>query len=140
MPLLAWTLTGDSHKAQVSASLVTSTLLKGYCALLSARLHLWPQNKSYRRWLDEFEGEAYTVTPVQVAVVGKEDQMVEADIYLWNSERDALSFDSWNLDALIKVRLDDWIDLFGGMELVVSLTWFRVTKLSNIAVTTTLTP
>ncbi|KAK0238426.1 hypothetical protein EDD85DRAFT_1000781 [Armillaria nabsnona] len=126
MPLLAWALTGDSRKTDVVVPLVKPALLKGYArfSLLAQRnvivdgLLLCPQNKSQRRKLDDFEGEAYTVTPVQVAVVGEERQMVEADIYLWNGERDAVSADSWDLDTFIKERLDDWIELFGGMQLV----------------------
>ncbi len=135
MPLLAWALTGDSWKTDVVAPLVKPALLKGYArfsllgkdypALIKYNetsivdgLLLCPQNKSQRRKLDDFEGEAYTVTPVQVTVVGEEGQMVEADIYLWNGERDAVSADSWDLDTFIKERLDDWIELFGGMQLV----------------------
>lgn len=134
MPLLAWALTGDSRKTNVVAPLVKPALLKGYArfsllgkdypALIKHNetsivdgLLLCPQNKSQRRKLDDFEGEAYTVTPVQVTVVGEEGQMVEADIYLWNGERDAVSADSWDLDTFIKERLDDWIELFGGMQL-----------------------
>lgn len=135
MPLLAWALTGDSRKTDVVAPLIKSALLEGYArfsllgkdypALIKHNetsivdgLLLCPQNKSQRRKLDDFEGEAYTATPVQVTVVGEEGQMVEADIYLWNGERDAVSADSWDLDTFIKERLDDWIELFGGMQLV----------------------
>ncbi|PBK98908.1 AIG2-like protein [Armillaria gallica] len=135
MPLLAWALTGDSRKTDVVAPLIKPALLEGYArfslfgkdypALIKHNetsivdgLLLCPQNKSQRRKLDDFEGEAYTVTPVQVTVVGEEGQMVEADIYLWNGERDAVSADSWDLDTFIKERLDDWIELFGGMQLV----------------------
>lgn len=55
--------------------------------------------------------------PVQVTVVG-EGQMVDADLYLWNGERNAVSMDHWDLDTFIQERLDDWIELFSGMELV----------------------
>jgi hypothetical protein len=68
--------------------------------------------------LNNFEGEAYTMAPVQVTVVGEEGQMVDADIYLWNSERVAVSVDRWDLDTFIRDRLNDWIELFAGMELV----------------------
>jgi hypothetical protein len=78
-------------------------------------LLLCPQDKSQRKKLDDFEGEAYMVTPVQVTIVG---QMVDADAYLWNGERDAVSADCWDLDTFIRERLDDWIELFAGMELV----------------------
>jgi len=65
-------------------------------------LLLQPQGTSQRKKLDDFEGEAYVVTPVQVTVVGGEGQMVDADIYLWNGERDAVSADRWDLDAFIR--------------------------------------
>lgn len=136
MPLLAWALTGDSRKIDVVAPLVKAAELKGYArfsllgkdypALIKHDetsivdgLLLCPQNKSQRKKLDDFEGEAYTVTPVQVTVVGEEDQpMMDADIYLWNGERDAVSVDHWDLTTFIQERLDDWIELFAGMELV----------------------
>ena len=81
-------------------------------------LLLCPQDKSQRKKLDDFEGEAYAVNPVQVTIVGEEGQMVDADIYLWNGERDAVSVDRWDLDTFIRERLDDWLELFAGMELV----------------------
>jgi hypothetical protein len=73
---------------------------------------------SQRKKLDNFEGEACTMAPVQVTVVGEEGQMVDVDIYLWNGERDAVSVDRWDLDTFIRDRLNDWIELFAGMELV----------------------
>ena len=135
MPLLAWVLTGDSRKTDVVSPLVKPAELKGYArfsllgkdypALIENDetsivdgLLLRPQDKSQRKKLDDFEGEAYAMTPVQVAVVGEEGQMVDADIYLWNGERDAVSMDHWDLDAFIRERLNDWIELFAGMELV----------------------
>ena len=137
MPLLAWALTGDSRKTNVVTPLVKPAELKGYaCFSLLGKdypalikhnetsivdgLLLCPQDMSQRKKLDDFEGEAYTVNPVQVTVVGEggQDQMVDADIYLWNGERDAVSADRWDLDTFIRERLDDWIELFAGMELV----------------------
>ena len=43
---------------------------------------------------------------------------VEADIYIWDGDMDDISLEPWDLEAFIKDRLDDWIDLFEGMELV----------------------
>ena len=80
-------------------------------------LLLFPQNKSQRKKLDDFEGEAYTVAQVQVTVIG-EAQMVDADAYLWNGEREAVSVEPWDLDTFIRESLDTWIELFAGMELV----------------------
>jgi hypothetical protein len=135
MLLLAWALTGDSRKTNVVAPLVKPAELKGYARFsllgkdypalikhnetsIADGLLLCPQDKSQRKKLDDFEGEAYMVTPVQVTVVGEEGQMVEAVIYLWNSECDAVSVDHWDLETFIWERLDDWIELFAGMELV----------------------
>lgn len=120
----------------MSAPLVKPAKLKGYYACFSLLgkdylaliehdetsavdgLLLFPQDKSQRKKLDDFEGEAYTMTPVQVTVVGEEGQMVDADMYLWNGERDAVSVDRWDLDTFIRERLNDWIELFAGMELL----------------------
>lgn len=135
MPLLAWALTGDSRKTNAVAPLVRPAELKGYArfslfgkdypALIEHDktsivdgLLLYPQDKSQRQKLDDFEGEAYTMTPVQVTVIGEEGRTVDADIYLWNGERDAVSMDPWDLDTFIRERLNDWIELFAGMELV----------------------
>src|ERR1700722_18185870 len=135
MPLLAWALTGDSLKIDVIMPLVKPAELKGYarfCLLgrdypalikyddtsIVDGLLLFPQNKSQRKRLDDFEGETYAVTPVQVNLVGEEGQVVDADIYLWNGARDAVSMDHWDLDTFIHERLDDLIELFAGMELV----------------------
>jgi hypothetical protein len=135
MPLLAWALTGDPQKTDVVAPLVKPAELKGYArfslfgkdypALIKHHetsivdgLLLCPQDQSQRKKLDDFEGEEYVVTPVQVTVIGEEGQMVDADIYLWNGERDAVSVDHWDLRMFIQERLDDWIELFAGIELV----------------------
>jgi hypothetical protein len=39
-------------------------------------------------------------------------------VYLWNGEMDGVSEDPWDLEVFIKERLQDWIDLFDGMELL----------------------
>lgn len=46
-----------------------------------------------------------------------QSETVGADMYLWDGDMDALSSQSWELDTFIAERLDDWIDLFDGMEL-----------------------
>ena len=131
MPLLAWALTGDSRKTDVVTPLVKPAELKGYSrfSLLNKDYPalikhdetstvdgflLCLQDNSQRRKLDDFEGETYLVTPVQVTVIGEEGQMVDADIYVWNDEREAVS----DLDTFIRECMDDWIDVFAGMELV----------------------
>ncbi len=135
MPLLAWALTGDSRKTDVVTPLVKPAELKGYSrfSLLNKDYPalikhdetstvdgflLCLQDNSQRRKLDDFEGEIYLVTPIQVTIVGEEGQMVDADTYVWNGEREAVSTDPWDLDTFIRECLDDWIDVFAGMELV----------------------
>ena len=73
-----------------------------------------------RKKLDHFEGESYKPTPVSVTVFrdGEPDEVVEADMYLWDGEMDCLSSEPWNLGRFVRERLDDWIDHFEGMELV----------------------
>lgn len=78
MPLLAWALTGDSHKIDTVTPLVKPAQLKGYARLsllgkdypavikhedssVVDGLLLCAQNKSQRRKLDDFEGETYAM-------------------------------------------------------------------------------
>lgn len=58
------------------------------------------------------------MTPIQVTVIGEEGQMVDADAYVWNGEREAVSANPWDLEMFIREHLDDWIELFVRMELV----------------------
>ncbi|KAI0533597.1 AIG2-like protein [Xylaria digitata] len=94
LPLLAWALTGDAS------------------------------NISARKKLEDFEGEAYKLESVAVTVLGadennqEENEIVEADIYLWAGDADALTVSPWDLKTFEEERLGDWIDLFEGMELV----------------------
>jgi hypothetical protein len=113
MPLLAWALTGDYRKTDVVAPLVKPAELKGY-----ARFPLL--GKDYPALIKHDKTsvvDGLMVTPVQVTVAG-EGQVVDVDIYLWNGARDTVSADHWDLDTFIEERLDDWIELFAGMELV----------------------
>jgi hypothetical protein len=91
-------LTGDSQRANLVAPLLKPAKLKGYARFSTISkdypalvmhdeisttdgLLLFPQDKSQRKKLDDFEGEAYTVAQVQVTVID-ETQMVDADTYL----------------------------------------------------------
>ncbi len=44
--------------------------------------------------------------------------IVDADMYIWDGDMDQLSTEAWDLETFITTRLEDWIDLFDGMELV----------------------
>ena len=41
-----------------------------------------------------------------------------ADMYVWAGDMDEVSTLPWSLERFIQERLDDWLELFGGMELV----------------------
>ena len=133
--MLAWALTGDPTKVDHVLSMTEAATLMGfarfsiegrdYPALIRSDpssavdgLLLRPQTQSQRRKLDDFEGETYSVTPVTVIAKksGIEEQ-VDADVYLWNG-KDKLSDLPWDLEEFKRDRLDDWLDLFSGMELV----------------------
>ncbi|KAG7445506.1 uncharacterized protein BT62DRAFT_932587 [Guyanagaster necrorhizus] len=138
MPLLAWALTGDSRKTKEVETLVQAAYVKGYSRFslygkdypavikhvdtsVVDGLLLWPRNHSQRTKLDDFEGEIYKLTPVEARTVnerGEDDEVIDADMYLWDGDHDAMSKDGWDLHTFIQERLDDWLELFGGMELV----------------------
>jgi gamma-glutamylcyclotransferase (GGCT)/AIG2-like uncharacterized protein YtfP len=74
-----------------------------------------PRNSDDRRKLDNFEGEAYLATTVEVQC---SDEIVEATAYVWGGDKDAVSDDPWDLEEFERDRLEDWLDLFEGMEFI----------------------
>ena len=80
--------------------------------------------------MDDFEGEAYQAVQVdgeaasaRTAIidsegVGSEMEIVRADMYVWNAAPDDVSEEGWDFEAFVRERLDDWLELFGGIELV----------------------
>ena len=135
LPFFAWVLTGDPSKVDQVLPLTEPATLTGFaCLSVEGKdypalirhdpssavdgLILRPQTQSQRRKLDDFEGETYSVTPVTVIVKtsGIEEQ-IDADVYVWNGEA-RLSRLPWDLEVFKRDRLDDWLDLFSGMELV----------------------
>ncbi|KAK0724907.1 hypothetical protein B0H67DRAFT_598358 [Lasiosphaeris hirsuta] len=125
LPLLAWALTGEATKVDQIFRPLRKGLVHGYrrCSLhrcdYPAAIHdprssvdgylLAPLTASQRRKLDAFEGETYKITPVMVTILDENDQptedTTEADIYIWNQDLDA-------------ERLEDWLELYKGMELI----------------------
>ena len=89
-----------------------------------------PQNWAQRKKMDDFEGEAYQAVHVDVDVasartaiidskgVGSDMEIVRADMYVWNAAPDDVSEEEWDFEAFVRERLDDWLELFGGIELV----------------------
>ncbi|KAH7121364.1 hypothetical protein EDB81DRAFT_228883 [Dactylonectria macrodidyma] len=133
LPLLAWALTGDASNTEAVAALTAPAKVYGY-ARFSLRHCDYPavikhnedsyvdgyllnlETTSQRKKLDDFEGELYKVTPVTVIL--ETGDAVEADLYVWDGDSEALLSEPWELETFISERLDDWIDLFDGMELV----------------------
>ena len=89
-----------------------------------------PHNWAQRKKMDDFEGEAYQAVQVDVEAasartaiidsegVGSEMEIVRADMYVWNAAPDDVSEEEWDFEAFVRERLDDWLELFGGMKLV----------------------
>lgn len=134
LPLLAWAITGDSTKVDKVKPLVHPARIRGYARFslhgkdypaivkhadmsVVDGLLFRPQNQSQRKKLDDFEGETYLVTQVDVQTFDGAE-VVDADIYLWNGDFDAISTEDWDLEMFIRERLDDWLELFGCIELV----------------------
>ncbi|KAH7888345.1 hypothetical protein F5I97DRAFT_2002082 [Phlebopus sp. FC_14] len=135
LSLLAWAITGDSRQISVIEPLVEPARVQGYArfslhgkdypaAVKHAEtsvvdgLLFRPQNRLQRKKLGGFEGEAYQTTPTPTTMtttttVGVEEQKAEL-----NGDSEDLSDEEWVLDVFERERLRDWLDLFGGMELV----------------------
>lgn len=137
--LLAWLLTGDSTKSSRILGQRKPATLSGYTvrrvkhadfgALVKEEtptdahvVHgfvVYPETRSERVKLDDFEGESYARTTVAVKLE-EDGQMVEADAYLWAGETELLESadEQWSFETFEKERLEDWLDIFCGMEMV----------------------
>ncbi|KAI0196951.1 AIG2-like protein [Astrocystis sublimbata] len=142
LPLLAWALTGDASTSVTR--LIQPAVIHGY-ARFSLKHRDYPavikhdaqssvdgylltlETTSQRRKLDDFEGEAYKLESVAVTVLDadgtpsralSDDNVIEVDVYLWAGDSDELTDRPWELETFEKERLEDWLDLFEGMELV----------------------
>ncbi|RSL68849.1 hypothetical protein CEP53_002397 [Fusarium sp. AF-6] len=134
LPLLAWALTGDASNTSSVAPLARPAKVHGYARhALKNRDYpavvkhtnetstvdgylLTLQTTSQRKKLDDFEGETYKVTAVMVEL--EDGSIVDADMYVWDGDMNDVSTEPWELDMFVKERLEDWIDLFEGMEMV----------------------
>lgn len=131
-PLLAWALTGDASKfddvqAQRKPGRITgftrhSVLGSDYPAIVHSDgssivcgFVVFPKSHSEWTKLDTFEGDSYTRTPVTVDVAG---EFVLADTYVWAGSLDMLGEEDWSLAVFESERLQDSLELFGGMELI----------------------
>ncbi|RSL92273.1 hypothetical protein CDV31_015229 [Fusarium ambrosium] len=134
LPLLAWALTSDASNTSSVARLTRPAKVHGYTRYaLKNRDYpavikhtdetstvdgylLMLQTTSQRKKLDDFEGETYKVTAVAAEL--EDGSIVDADMYVWDGDMEDVSTEPWELDTFVKERLEDWIDLFDGMEMV----------------------
>lgn len=76
-----------------------------------------PSNKSQRKKMDDFEGENYSRQCVDVKLA-QSGLTVRACVYVWQDSLDKLlPYRDWSFSFFKEHRLQDWIDLFDGMEL-----------------------
>ncbi|XXH00009.1 hypothetical protein Hte_006350 [Hypoxylon texense] len=135
LPLLAWALTGDKSNIPAVTRLIQPAKVYGHARFSLQGLDypavikdkpdssvdgylLMPETTSQRKKLDDFEGEAYKAVPVNATILDSGKETVEADLYLWVGDPNALTVNPWELEAFERERLEDWLDLFEGMELV----------------------
>ncbi|KAM3509183.1 hypothetical protein MY11210_006438 [Beauveria gryllotalpidicola] len=138
-PLFAWALTGDSSRVADIAHMVKPALVSKYIRLAVKHSDypavvrgsreedcvdgylLQMDTMSQRKKLDDFEGEIYMVESTIAKLVGDNDQptgeTLDADIYVWAGDKEMLEEKPWELERFIEERLDDWLDLFDGMEM-----------------------
>lgn len=68
--------------------------------------------------MDDFEGENYRRECVDVYLT-QSNTTVAANVYLWADEMEKLEENKeWSFSYFVKNRLQDWLDLFEGMEMV----------------------
>ncbi|KAK0708942.1 hypothetical protein B0T26DRAFT_652720 [Lasiosphaeria miniovina] len=138
LPLLAWALTGEATQVDAIKGMLRKATVSGYkrCALHDCdypaaikdenssidRYVLLLETTSQRRKLDDFE-EVYKAMPVTASIIkdsedDKEEETIEVDMYVWDGDMTKISPEPWELELFMADRLDDWLDLFDGMELV----------------------
>lgn len=138
LPLLAWALTGEATQVDAIKGMLRRATVSGYkrCALYGCDYPasikddnssidgyvVLLENTSQRRKLDDFEGEVYKATPVSASIArdpgDNNEETIEVDMYVWDGDMTKVSPEPWDLELFITDRLDDWLDLFGGMELL----------------------
>jgi gamma-glutamylcyclotransferase (GGCT)/AIG2-like uncharacterized protein YtfP len=130
--LLAWVLTGTSEnassvhsqrkKARISGFMRRPVRGSDYPALVRSPdsvvdgFFVFPKDQVEWNKLDDFEGEEYSRTLVHA--VGEDGEELETFVYLWSGPEDALDEGSWDFEYFERERLDDWLMLFDGMEMI----------------------
>jgi hypothetical protein len=95
---------------------------KDYPALLPGedgdyvhRLLFVLRNMDDHRGLNNFEGEQYLATTVEVHC---SDEIMVTTTHVWGGNRDEVSDAPWELEEFERHRLEDRLDLFDGMEFI----------------------
>lgn len=139
--LLAWLLTGSSdNRAQIIARRQPAVLYNyrrvpvkfgDYPALIPGGPsdqvdgYLIPlQSLSEQQKIDDFEGETYCRSEVSVTLSAHDKELegqrqVPVQAYIWTGDMDAIWQDrEWSFSRFREDRLQDWLDLFDGMEMI----------------------
>ncbi|WEW55968.1 hypothetical protein PRK78_001403 [Emydomyces testavorans] len=138
--LLSWVLTGSSENHELICSLRQPAVLTNfrrvpvkhgdYPALIPGGPSdqvdgylISPRSASEWKKLDDFEGELYQRCQVNVLLVSDNldggNKCVSANVYVWAGSMDDIWQDrEWDISHFRQNRLEDWLDLFDGMEMV----------------------
>lgn len=132
-PLLAWLITGTSSASRI----VDERRVRGYLPGYSCRAVLGadfpavikcdedsavegfifhPRNGDDARRIDVFEGDLYRKE--NVTVLTSSGITVDAYVYVWNGDADSLADTDWSFEEFERTRLEDWLDLMEGMEII----------------------
>ncbi len=132
---LSWLLTGSSENYKAIISLRQSATLMhyrrvavnhgDYPALIPGDMSdkvdgflIVPTSKSQWKKIDDFEGESYRRHCVHVHLQ-EEDRTVPAHVYIWQGNMDMLlPYKEWSSSYFREERLQDWLGLFDGMEML----------------------
>ncbi|KAF4991869.1 hypothetical protein FDECE_13896 [Fusarium decemcellulare] len=122
--LLAWVLTHDFSNITAVQAISRPGKVYGYarysihdCDYPAAVKHHNPssfvdgflldlETTSQRQKLDDFEGDQYKAAPVTVVL--DTGETVEADMYVWDDDEDALTSLPWDLNWFIRERSALW--------------------------------
>jgi len=130
-PLLAWLLSGEATNIDIVEQNTEKAVLHGYLrrnvagkdypALIKGDKNdqvdgilFTPRNINDRRKLHNFEGEQYKLETVHV--VSEPGMECEAFAFVWDGEREELEDREWSFAEFENKRLQDWLDLFDGVE------------------------
>ena len=132
---LAWLLTGSSENYKAIISLRQPAILthyrrvavnhSDYPALIPGGaldkvdgFLIVPASKSQWKKIDDFEGESYRRQCVHV-YMPESNRTVPAHVYLWQENMEKLlPYKEWSFAYFKENRLEDWLDLFDGVEMV----------------------